>query len=73
MKMPPNYGIEYTHKFSKLFIDLAEEENVPLVPFLLEGVGGDPAMNLPDRIHPNPVGHQKIAQTVYHQLINYLP
>ena len=73
MKMPPNYGIEYTHEFSKLFIDLAEEENVPLVPFLLEGVGGDPAMNLPDRIHPNPVGHQKIAQTVYHQLINYLP
>ena len=46
MKMPPNYGIEYTHEFSKLFIDLAEEENVPLVPFPLEGVGGDPAMNL---------------------------
>ena len=44
-----------------------------LIPFLLEGVGGNPSMNLPDRIHPNPAGHQKIAQTVYHQLINYLP
>ena len=73
MKMPPNYGIEYTREFSKLFEDLANQENVPLIPFLLEGVGGNPAMNLPDRIHPNPAGHQKIAQTVYQNLINHLP
>ena len=73
MKMPPNYGIEYTREFSKLFEDLANQENVPLIPFLLEGVGGNPAMNLPDRIHPNPSGHQKIAQTVYQNLINHLP
>ena len=73
MKMPPNYGIEYTREFSKQFEDLANQENVPLIPFLLEGVGGNPAMNLPDRIHPNPSGHQKIAQTVYQNLINHLP
>ena len=73
MKMPPNYGIEYTREFSKLFEDLANQENVPLIPFLLEGVGGNPSMNLPDRIHPNPAGHQKIAQTVYQNLINHLP
>lgn len=73
MKMPPNYGIEYTREFSKLFEDLANQEDVPLIPFLLEGVGGNPAMNLPDRIHPNPAGHQKIAQTVYQNLINHLP
>lgn len=73
MKMPPNYGIEYTREFSKLFEDLANQENVPLIPFLLEGVGGNPAMNLPDRIHPNPAGHQKIAETVYQILINHLP
>ena len=73
MKMPPNYGIEYTREFSKLFEDLANQENVPLIPFLLEGVGGESAMNLPDRIHPNPAGHQKIAQTVYQNLINHLP
>ena len=73
MKMPPNYGIEYTREFSKQFEDLANQENVPLIPFLLEGVGGDPAMNLPDRIHPNPAGHQKIAETVYQNLINHLP
>lgn len=73
MKMPPNYGIEYTREFSKQFEDLANQENVPLIPFLLEGVGGNPAMNLPDRIHPNPAGHQKIAETVYQILINHLP
>jgi len=73
MKMPPNYGIEYTREFSKLFEDLANQENVPLIPFLLEGVGGNPAMNLPDRIHPNSAGHQKIAETVYQNLINHLP
>lgn len=73
MKMPPNYGIEYTREFSKQFEDLANQENVPLIPFLLEGVGGNPAMNLPDRIHPNPAGHQKIAETVYQNLINHLP
>ena len=73
MKMPPNYGIEYTREFSKQFEDLANQENVPLIPFLLEGVGGNPVMNLPDRIHPNPAGHQKIAETVYQNLINHLP
>ena len=73
MKMPPNYGIEYTREFSKQFEDLANQENVPLIPFLLEGVGGNPAMNLPDRIHPNPAGHQKIAETVYQNIINHLP
>ena len=73
MKMPPNYGIEYTREFSKQFEDLANQENVPLIPFLLEGVGGNPAMNLPDRIHPNPAGHQKIAETVFQNLINHLP
>ena len=73
MKMPPNYGIEYTREFSKQFEDMANQENVPLIPFLLEGVGGNPAMNLPDRIHPNPAGHQKIAETVYQNLINHLP
>ena len=73
MKMPPNYGIEYTREFSKLFEDLANQEDVPLIPFLLEGVGGNPAMNLPDRIHPNPAGHQKIAETVFQNLINHLP
>jgi len=73
MKIPPNYGIEYTRKFAQLFQDLATKNKVPLLPFLLEGVGGNPSMNLPDRIHPNPAGHQKISETVFKSLNTHLP
>ena len=73
MKIPPNYGDNYTRKFSHLFKDLAKEQGVDLLPFLWEGVGGDPSMNLPDRIHPNPAGHQKISNTVFEALVQHLP
>ena len=73
MKMPPNYGTKYTDDFSQVFQELANEQEVPLIPFLLEGVGGEPSMNLPDGIHPNPTGHDKIAQTVYDHVIKLLP
>lgn len=73
MKLPPNYGLPYTQEFESMFTELAEELNVPLLPFLLEGVGGNPNMNLPDLIHPNPSGHKIIAQTVYEYLIKHLP
>ena len=71
--MPPNYGSQYLQRFENMFPQLAEELNIPLLPFLLEGVGGEPQMNLPDRIHPNPAGHQRICQTVYQHLIKHLP
>jgi len=73
MKIPPNYGIQYFENFQNIFPQLADELNVPLLPFLLEGVGGKPHMNLPDRIHPNPEGHRKICENVYRYLIQYLP
>jgi len=73
MKIPPNYGMEYTRKFAQLFQDLATKHQVALLPFLLEGVGGNPSMNLPDRIHPNPAGHQKISETVFKSLVSHLP
>lgn len=72
MKIPPNYGMTYTRKFSKIFSELAEVHQVPLIPFLLEGVGGVPEMNLPDRIHPNPDGHRIISKTVYSILVEVL-
>lgn len=73
MKIPPNYGIEYTRKFAQLFQDLSTKHKVPLLPFLLEGVGGNPSMNLPDRIHPNSAGHRKISKTVFKSLATHLP
>lgn len=68
MQMPPNLGPEYTAAFRELYPTLASELQLPLVPFLLEGVGGVPAMNLDDGIHPNPTGHRLIADTVWQTL-----
>ena len=64
MLVPPNYGPEYAGQFKDLYPRLARELGVPLVPFLLEGVGGDPRLNLPDGIHPTPEGHQIVARNV---------
>jgi len=73
MKLPPNYGPQYTKKFQNIFPQLADEHGLPLLPFLLQGVGGNPHMNLPDRIHPNAAGHQLICETVYQFLLPNLP
>ena len=73
MKLPPNYGSPYLEDFENIFPQLADELEVSLLPFLLEGVGGNPKMNLPDRIHPNSAGHQMMCKTVYQHLTQYLP
>lgn len=65
MQMPPNMGEEYTQAFRTVFEDVAGQEKVPLVPHLLEGVGGRPEMNLPDLIHPTAEGHRVIATNVW--------
>ncbi len=72
MKIPPNYGQEYTSEFSDLFVEISEDFQIPLIPFMLEGVGGNPELNLPDRIHPNAKGHQMICDIVYQKLIEIL-
>lgn len=64
MRMPPNYGTDYTKGFEATFTSLAAEKNVAFVPFLLDGVAADPALNLPDGIHPNAAGYEVIARTV---------
>ena len=69
MKMPPNYGENYTLKFEKVFHELAKEYGITFIPFLLEGVAGDPKLNLPDGIHPNEPGHQIIAELVYKTIV----
>lgn len=68
MQMPPNLGKAYTQEFRSLFPELAEKNGVTLIPFLLEGVGGDPELNIADGIHPNPRGHQIVADTVWKTL-----
>jgi len=68
MKMPTNYGKEYSKKFHQMFFDLAKENNIALIPFLLEGVGGKPQMNQADGIHPNEEGHKVISDIVLRYL-----
>jgi acyl-CoA thioesterase I len=64
MKIPPNYGQAYTRQFEELFQKIADKYKVPLMPFLLEGVGGVSEHNLADGIHPNEKGHQVMAQNI---------
>jgi len=56
MAAPRNNGAEYVAKFDALYLRLAQKHNVPLYPFFLDGVVGDPALNLPDMLHPNSAG-----------------
>lgn len=65
MEMPPNFGKDYRDEFRKVFTDVAKAEKVPLLPFLLEGVGGNPKLNLEDGIHPNEAGHRIVADHVF--------
>lgn len=65
MEMPPNFGKEYQAEFRKVFSDVAKEEKVEFMPFLLKDVGGLPKMNLDDGIHPNEAGHEKVAENVF--------
>ena len=65
MQMPPNMGAEYTEAFAAIFPALAEKNDAALIPFLLEGVGDQPSLNLPDGNHPNVEGHQIVAETVW--------
>jgi acyl-CoA thioesterase-1 len=65
MQMPPNMGESYTRAFANIFPELANSNHAALVPFLLEGVGGRPDLNQPDRIHPTPAGHKIVAENVW--------
>lgn len=72
MKVPPNYGAAYSASFEAVFSRVARKNSVPLIPFLLEHVGGDKNLNLEDGIHPNEKGHAIIADTVFKALRSYL-
>jgi len=65
----PNYTTDdYVSEFGKMFANLAAKNGATLVPYLLEGVAGDPSLNLADGIHPNAAGQKIIAETVWRVL-----
>ena len=68
MQMPPNLGERYTEAFRNLYPEVAETIDADLIPFLLEGVGGERKYNLNDGIHPNEAGHRVIAENLFDTL-----
>jgi len=65
MEAPPNMGEQYTSRFRSLFYELAEENDVIFMPFILEGVAGVPELNQGDGIHPTEEGHRLIAENLW--------
>ena len=65
MQIPPNMGQEYTEEFKAIYPAVAKEKNIELIPFLLEGVAGNPDLNLPDGIHPTTEGHRLVMETLW--------
>jgi acyl-CoA thioesterase-1 len=68
MEAPPNYGSVYTQEFREVYQELARTYQVYFVPFLLEGVAGNPDLNLTDGIHPNASGARIVEETLWDTL-----
>ena len=72
MSLPPNYGAAFIRKFEAIYPALAAKYNAPLIPFLLEGVGGHDDLMQRDGIHPNAIGAQKVEALVMKTLATIL-
>jgi acyl-CoA thioesterase-1 len=68
MQLPHYTADDYVSAFGKMFGDLAAKNGAALVPYLLEGVAGNPSLNLPDGIHPNAAGQKILAENVWRVL-----
>lgn len=69
MKIPPNYGKRYTQMFHQVYLELAAKYSVSIVPFLLEGVGGQAALMQSDGIHPTAQAQPRMLKTVWDKLV----
>jgi acyl-CoA thioesterase I len=65
MRIPPNYGPEYTAQFSQVYSDLAREKKLPFVPFLLSDIALSPALMQADGVHPNQLGQPTLLDNVW--------
>jgi acyl-CoA thioesterase I len=68
MKLPPNYGADYTKGFEAIYPALAKQYRVTLIPFFLDGVAGSATLNQADGIHPTSEGYRIIADKVLQQI-----
>jgi len=65
MRLPPNYGADYTNEFQAVFPEVARSTGAAFMPFLLDGVAADTRLNQPDGIHPTAAGYQVIADRLW--------
>jgi acyl-CoA thioesterase I len=65
MRMPSSMGADFNTRYERIFVDLAKQNDAHLVPFLLEGVGGDPNLNQEDLIHPTAEGQRILARNIW--------
>lgn len=72
MQLPPNLGQDYTTEFRNIFDELATENSLVIIPFLLKDVGGIPELNLEDGIHPNEEGQKIVANNVWEVLNEFV-
>ena len=70
MQIPPNMGQQYTTEFKNIYTGLAAKNGIPLIPFLLQGVGGEVKLNQQDGVHPTAEGHKIVAENVWNVLKN---
>jgi len=68
MQLPNSSAHDYMGEFGQMYLELAAGNRAALVPYLLEGVGGDPALNLPDHVHPNAAGQRILAGNIWRVL-----
>src|SRR5437879_132880 len=68
MQLPGYTADDYVSAFGKMFADLAARNGAALVTYLLQGVAGNPSLNLPDGIHPNAAGQKILAENVWRVL-----
>ncbi|HLL43246.1 MAG TPA: arylesterase [Segetibacter sp.] len=72
MQIPPNMGQKYANEFKDMFPQLAKKNDMTLIPFLLQGVGGEVKLNQQDGIHPTEEGHKIVAENVWRILKDML-
>ncbi|MBI3604568.1 MAG: arylesterase [Nitrospirae bacterium] len=72
MKLPPNYGPEYTNEFYQIYLSLAKEHKIPLIPFFLEGTAVQEKYNQGDGIHPTAEGYKIVTANLWPYLVPLL-
>ena len=68
MRIPPNYGLKYSSDFRMMYVDLANRHKAALVPFLLDGVAGNPKLIQQDGLHPTAKAQPKLLQNIWPEL-----